>query len=252
MIFQVEILNLYLSIYYIINLPYSVNGMQEGSNSIHLINSKQIESIDLNTNDIIGAISLYDKPTNPIKISSDCSLVEPNVVAAGMNSDLFICDTLSQKITTHIPNVHFNSVLSIEYNPLNPFILCTTGTDYSVKFWDIRKPQSEVGGIYNNTHWVWSCKYNRNYSNMLVTASSSSLVRNIIFNKQEEIEDTSIEINSHQNLGDYSFIDYFEFEDSVYATDWLRNDSWTFVAVSYNSYFHVNTIPEDIKYKVML
>ena len=55
-----------------------------------------------------------------------------------------------------------------------------------------------------------------------------------------------------KNLNDYSFIDYCEFEDSVYAVDWLANDSWMFVAVSYNSFFHVNTIPEEIKYKIII
>ena len=54
------------------------------------------------------------------------------------------------------------------------------------------------------------------------------------------------------NLKDYSFIDYSKFEDSVYSIDWLKNDSWTFVTVSFNSYFHINIIHKDIKYKIML
>ena len=216
-------------------------------NSIHFITSSQLETIDIESNTITGVIPLYENPTNPIKISSDISIVEPSNISVGINSDIFICDTKSQKISTHIPNAHSNAVLSLQYDPLNQLVLCSSGTDYSIKFWDIRKPDTCLGGVYDNTHWIWSCKYNKNYSNVLATASSSSIVRNVIFNKVSEEEN-----KFDKNLKEYSFIDYCEFEDSVYAIDWLANDSWTFVAVSYNSFFHVNTIPEEIKYKIML
>ena len=113
----------------------------------------------------------------------------------------------------------------------------------------MRKSDIELGGIYNNSHWIWCNKFNQNYSNMLITASSSSNVRCVIFSK---IENENDDYGFNKNLRDYSFIDYSEFEDSVYSVDWLKNDSWTFAAISFNSYFHINTIPEDIKYKIML
>ena len=127
-----------------------------------------------------------------------------------------------------------------------------------MKFWDIRRPNTEFGGIYNNSHWIWSLKYNKSYSNIMVTASSSSLVRGIIFDKYDLGDEknkslsTFEKYSSDKNIKKYSYIDYFEFEDSVYTIDWLKNDSWSFVATSFNAYFHVNTIPEEIKYKIML
>ena len=30
------------------------------------------------------------------------------------------------------------------------------GTDYSIKFWDIRKTDTCLGGIYDNSHWIWT------------------------------------------------------------------------------------------------
>ena len=91
---------------------------------------------------------------------------------------------------------------------------------------------------------------------MMVTASSSSLVRGIIFDKYDIGDDKNKNLldkySSDKNIKKYSYIDYFEFEDSVYTIDWLKNDSWTFVATSFNAYFHVNIIPDEIKYKIML
>lgn len=237
-----------------INIPsahskslFEINNYLGETNLIHFITSNQIEMIDIDNKSITGVIPLYEKQTNPIKITSDMSVVEPDTIAVGLNSDIFICDTKSQKITTQIQNAHKNAVLSLQYDPLNQLVICSTGTDYSIKFWDIRKTDTCLGGIYDNSHWIWTSKYNKNYPNVLLTASSSSIVRNIIFNKIGE-EDNKFD----KNLNDYSFIDYCEFEDSVYAVDWLANDSWMFVAVSYNSFFHVNTIPEEIKYKIII
>ncbi len=85
----------------------------------------------------------------------------------------------------------------------------------------------------------------------MVTASSSSLVRGIIFDKMEGNEDKNRISNlAEKNLKKYSFIDYFEFEDSVYSLDWMKNDTWSFVATSFNAYFHVNTIPEEVKNRI--
>jgi hypothetical protein len=68
------------------------------------------------------------------------------------------------------------------------------------------------------------------------------MVKALVFDKDEE----------HSSVHSHTSIDYVEFDDSVYALDWNHNDPWTFAAVSYNSYLHINTIPEDIKYKIML
>ena len=45
-------------------------------------------------------------------------------------------------------------------------------------------------------------------------------------------------LDFNENLRDYSLIDYSKFEDSVYSVDLLKNDSWTFAAICFNSFFH--------------
>ena len=228
---------------------FDINNYTNENNVISFISNNKVQLIDLNKKSINGEIQLYEKETKPIKISSDFSLSDSTIISIGLNNNIFICDLTSQKIINQINDFKNNSILSIQYDPSNSYILCSTGTDYSIKFWDLRKPDIELGGIYNNSHWIWCNKFNQNYSNMLVTASSSSNVRCVIFNKFENEND---EFGFNKNLRVYSFIDYSEFEDSVYSVDWLKNDSWTFVAISFNAYFHVNSIPEEVKYKIML
>lgn len=237
---------------------FDVNNFQNSSSKINIINHNKVNCLDMNNNSIIGDIKLYDDDykANPIKISSDIPLIESSILSIGINRDIFICDVHNMKINTHIKEAHSNAVLSIQQDPLNQFLLCSSGTDYSLKFWDTRKTDIPIATIDDNSHWVWSCKYNNNYSNVLVTASSSSLVRNIIFGKKEELLENNEEgrtgVELDKKLDEYSYVDYYEFEDSVYVVDWLCNDSWTFAAVSYNSYFHINKIPEDVKYKIMI
>jgi len=136
-------------------------------------------------------------------------------------------------------------VLSCEFSPVKPNVICTTGLDHSIKFWDIRRfDETPLNVISNNSHWIWSAKYNKAYSRIMITSSSSSQVRCIIFDNENE------EINT--NSYSYTSVDYLEFDDAVYSLEWDYNDPWVFAAVSYNGLVHINIIPEDIKYNVMM
>ena len=95
----------------------------------------------------------------------------------------------------------------------------------------------------------------------MINCSTSSVVRGIVFDKEPEVEESRetkhLSSNDHSQQ-DYSFIenhssiDYVEFDDSVYSLDWSLIDPWTFAAISYNSYLYINSIPEDVKYQIML
>lgn len=231
--------------------------------TINCIDKYGLKYVDLNKDTIFEKINFYDEKEekvieSPIKISSDISILDENILGCGFGKNVYIYDLKEKKIAHKINDVHDGEVLCFQYDPVSPFIFCTSGTDFALKFWDIRKPNIEFGGIYNNSHWIWNLKYNKSYSNIMVTASSSSLVRGIIFDKfdtgEEKNKNLSVfeKYSSDKNIKKYSYIDYFEFEDSVYSIDWLKNDSWSFVATSFNAYFHVNSIPEEIKYKIML
>jgi WD40 repeat protein len=220
------------------------------SKNINYIDKSGLKFVDINKNSIIEEIKFFLETINsPMKISSDIFVLDENVLGCGLGQNIFIIDLREKKLSHKINNQDGN-VLCFQFDPISPFGFCTSSTDFALKFWDIRKPEKEFGGIYNNSHWIWDLKYNKSYSNVMVTASSSSLVRGIIFDKAEGNEDKNRISGFDKNLKKYSFIDYFEFEDSVYSLDWMKNDTWSFVATSFNAYFHVNTIPEEVKNRI--
>ena len=224
------------------------------SKNINCIDKKGVKYVDLTKNSIIETINFYSEENininSPMKISSDIFALDDNVLGCGMELGIYIIDLREKKLTHKINNAQEGNILCFQFDPTTPFGFCTSSTDFAIKFWDIRKPEKEIGGIYNNSHWIWDLKYNKSYSNVMVTASSSSLVRGIIFDKIEGNEDKSRISGSDKNIKKYSYIDYFEFEDSVYSLDWMKNDTWSFVATSFNAYFHVNTIPEEVKNRI--
>ena len=223
------------------------------SKNIFCIDKTGVKYVDIIKNSIISEIKYSDKDPipSPMKISSDISILDENVLGCGLGQDIYMIDIREKKVVQKINDSHEGSVLCFQFDPVSAFGFCSSGTDFAIKFWDMRKPKKEFGGIYNNSHWIWDLKYNKSYSNVMVTASSSSLVRGIIFDKMEGNEDKKRISNlAEKNLKKYSFIDYFEFEDSVYSLDWMKNDTWSFVATSFNAYFHVNTIPEEVKNRI--
>ena len=223
------------------------------SKNIFCIDKTGVKYVDITKNSIISEIKYSDKDPipSPMKISSDISILDENVLGCGLGQDIYMIDIREKKVVQKINDSHEGSVLCFQFDPVSAFGFCSSGTDFAIKFWDMRKPKKEFGGIYNNSHWIWDLKYNKSYSNVMVTASSSSLIRGIIFDKMEGNEDKNRISNlAEKNLKKYSFIDYFEFEDSVYSLDWMKNDTWSFVATSFNAYFHVNTIPEEVKNRI--
>lgn len=106
-----------------------------------------------------------------------------------------------------------------------------------------------------NTHWINDINIHSTYSRLVITCSSSSLCRIIVFNNEEEkinefnnnnkSKDKNIDIN-------YNYIDYLEFDESVYKSEWSINNQWTFGAISYNGTFHINKIPDDLKFKIII
>ena len=159
-------------------------------------------------------------------------------------------DLNSNKLISRVEKAHHNGVLSCEFDPFKSFVLSTSGMDYSIKFWDVRKLASPFATVLKNSHWIWDLKYNKHFSRVMIQSSSSSIVRGIISSFKESDDINSL--HDHAHISAHTIIDYVEFEDSVYSLDWSLNDPWIFAAVSYNSFVHINSIPEDIKYQVML
>ena len=113
--------------------------------------------VDLNKNSIIEEIKFYTEDNininSPMKISSDIFALDENVLGCGLGLGIYIIDIREKKLTHKINNAQEGNILCFQFDPTTPFGFCTSSTDFAIKFWDIRKPEKERGGIYNNSHF---------------------------------------------------------------------------------------------------
>ena len=181
-----------------------------------------------------------------IKVSSSLSSLDNKSLAIGIGSHLLVYDIITNQLIDENKNAHSNGILSLYFNPLKAFILISTGFDNLIKFWTIKELKLETFKISDSPHWVWQTSYHFTYSRLFLTCNSSSTVRLYVFNKDEDINDMK-----KANLN-YDCIEYLEFDETVYSIDWSKINPWIFVGLSYNGMLHINKIPDDLKFKIMI
>ena len=79
-----------------------------------------------------------------MKISSDIFVLDENVLGCGIGQNIYTVDIREKKITHNISHTQEGNILCFQFDPISPFGFCTSGTDFSIKFWDIRKPEKEM------------------------------------------------------------------------------------------------------------
>lgn len=169
----------------------------------------------------------------------------------GVKNDIILIDisTVKEpKIIGTIQDAHINGVLSINFDHSHPYSLISSGLDCSIKIWDTRRLSDPVSTLFFN-NWVYSTKFNESYSRMILSCFTNPNVKVNIF---ENFSNKGDELISNINYCKYKTIDYNEFDNAVYALDWLHNDPWSFAAISFNCNFQINSVPDDVKYKIML
>ena len=93
----------------------------------------------------------------------------------------------------------------------------------------------------------------------LENKNENSKIELLIEIESNPIKEIQYEINNIKIILNFN-IDYdcsikninLSANEGEFEINEIKNDSWTFGAISFNSYFHINTIPEDVKYKIML
>jgi len=68
-------------------------------------------------------------------------------------------------------------VRGLDYNPNKPNTLLSSGDDYHVKVWDLRKPLTPVLSLLAHAHWVTSATYNRFHDQLLLSCGTDSQVK---------------------------------------------------------------------------
>ena len=98
-----------------------------------------------------------------------------------------------------------------------------------------------------NTHWSLDLSFHSCYNRLFLSTSSSANLKLHVFLEEE----CFLISNSLKNSTNSSF-DYIEFDETVYSCCWDKIDQWLFASVSFSGTIHINRVPEEVKFKVMV
>eukprot|EP01080_Neovahlkampfia_damariscottae_P002599 gene2599-3559_t len=95
-------------------------------------------------------------------------------VACGKNIEMI--DLKTNKTSVCAKEAHDGVVSCLEYNPYNPYQLCSGGHEGKVKIFDVRKTTDPLKVLHGHSHWITNIKYNSVHDEMLITSSTDSIV----------------------------------------------------------------------------
>lgn len=120
-----------------------------------------------------------------------------NLSAITVGTNIAIVDFRARsKVVTGLKHCHRFGVLDVDYNPLKPMVLCSSGQDGLIKFWDLRFTSStlyeKVDEIHSSsvgwsthsplkiirgghTHWVNVVKYNSFHDQLILSGGTDAI-----------------------------------------------------------------------------
>lgn len=143
------------------------------------------------------------------------------------------------------------SIRDLDFNPNRQYYLGTCGDDACCKFWDVRKPTEAILTRSDHSHWVWCLRYNHFHDQLVISASSDSVVLlTSVASIASDLLDEETE-TSKVKIPDGVLATYDQHEDSVYCVEWSSADPWCFASLSYDGRLLLNRVPKAHKYKIL-
>ncbi|KAJ3366526.1 Protein tssc1 [Allomyces javanicus] len=192
----------------------------------------------------------------------------PSQIAVAHDQHVSVIDVRAGSVATTF-RTHDVQCRSVDWNPNKPHQLATGGDDCAVRYWDPRhaaRPVLDDPG--RHTHWVTHVQYNRFHDQLVLSASTdhavhltsvssiSSLPLGVMSDASEAEDEAAASSGSppplRAKLDDGLLMTYDQHEDSVYGLAWSAANPWVFCSASYDGRVLVNTVPNAIKYKIIL
>jgi len=147
-------------------------------------------------------------------------------------------DTRSSTMAWQIEHAHSLQIRDIDCNVNVLFSFCSAGDDSSIKFWDYRKPSEPIKNILelsSHSHWVWSAKHNPSYDQLLVSASSDTVVNLWDLTDISSVAGNNVNI-SKKSDEDWLVKSYCDGDgDSIYSVAWACADNpFIFASLSHD------------------
>lgn len=167
--------------------------------------------------------------------------------------DLLIYDTRTMKRTHTVPDAHAQRVRSLDYNPNRPHVALSAGEDFSMRWWDLRKPASPLLVQRAHQHWATAAQFNRFHDQLVLSAGTDSLVKlwraSSISASPPSLDDDA---EADETAPDALVETFDAHEQSVFGAAWSAADAWIFASLSLDGKCVINRVPPAEKYKILL
>ena len=179
------------------------------------------------------------------------SLADPHhesLLAYSNSSAIKVHDFRHKSSAFEIKQAHCDEILSLDFNPNNPYHMVSSSKDCTARIWDMRK-EKPLKTIQEHTHWVWQAKFNHYHDQLMLTAGSDNCVtlQRTITGSSAPIDESFFERETDATLSRIE-----NFDDSVYGVCWSAAEAWYFGCISYDSKVTVGVVPTEEKYKILL
>lgn len=174
------------------------------------------------------------------------------IAAAYTDNTIKICNTVQCTVLQVIPlhTIAATRIHSIDYNPNKPHMLVCGGTDRLLHLLDTRI--GTVCTLSVHTHWVWQCRFNRVYDQLLLSCGSEMCnlwaIPTLSSAAMMESEKSSAADSTDRLVQSYTT----DHTESIYGIEWSATDAFVFASLSYDGRMVVHTIPSNEKYKLLL
>lgn len=141
----------------------------------------------------------------------------------------------------------------MDFNPNKPNVLLSSGDDYKMSFWDLRKPGQPLHTERAHSHWVTTASYNRFHDQLVLSSGTDCLVK---LWRVASISSAPPSLDLEEDTGEAEadgLVKLFdEHEQSVFGAVWSAADAWIFASLSLDGNAAINHVPPAEKYKILL
>jgi len=146
-----------------------------------------------------------------------------------------------------VPHAHLAPILSVDFNPNRPHVVCSVGEDRRVHIWDLRRPQHPIKTLMHQSHWIHQATFNPHDQIILTAGNEMVNLWNI-----NSVSSAPMGNMDNEQMEDSLVKSYSDHEDSVYGAAWSAKDAFIFATLSYDGRIVVNHVPPAMKFKILL
>uniref|UniRef100_A0A7S4PHM5 EIPR1-like beta-propeller domain-containing protein n=1 Tax=Guillardia theta TaxID=55529 RepID=A0A7S4PHM5_GUITH len=179
-------------------------------------------------------------------------------VACACGQSIVGLDLRSGKTTFSIKYAHDLNVRDIDYSPSRQHFLASAGDDGSIRSHDLRRANTKAGSLCipsAHAHSIMTLRHCPASDRLIASGGSDGFTRlwdtSKAFVEEGAMQDffaSSDRSGLIQERGEQQGSRL----DSIYSLAWAAKDKWTYAAVSFDGRLFMQTVPQEIKYSILL